>query len=95
MSDFLSLLFVAICSRNAFVPDLAIVPREDFKSSSFIPIPLSDIVKVFSLLLTSIFISDASEEIAIFLSVKPRYFLLSRASEAFETNSRKKISLSE
>ena len=95
ISGFLSLAFVAICSKNAFVPDLAIVPNEDLRSSSFIPIPLSRTDKVLSLLLTSIFISEASEEIAIFLSVKPRYFLLSRASEAFDTNSRKKISLSE
>ena len=49
----------------------------------------------FSLLLTRIFISELSEESLIFLSVKPKYFLLSNASEAFETNSLKNISLSE
>ena len=59
------------------------------------PIPLSEIVRVFSLLSTSIIISGVSDELAIFLSVKPRYFLLSSASEAFEINSRKNISLSE
>ena len=57
--------------------------------------PLSEIVNIFSLLLTSIFISETSEELFIFLSVRPKYFLLSRASEAFDTNSRKNISLSE
>ena len=40
-------------------------------------------------------ISGVSDELAIFLSFKPSYFLLSRASEAFEINSRKNISLSE
>ena len=77
------------------MPDLAIVPSEDFKSSSFIPIPLSEIISVFSLLLTSILISEVAEELSIFLFVKPKYFLLSNASDAFDTNSRKKISLSE
>ena len=91
----MSLLLLATCSRKAFVPDLAIVPKDDFKSSSFIPMPLSEIVNIFSLLLTSIFISETSEELLIFLSVRPKYFLLSRASEAFDTNSRKNISLSE
>ena len=95
MSDFFSFEFLEICSRKAFVPDLAIVPKDDFKSSSFIPIPLSEIVRVFSLLLISILISGASDEPAIFLSVKLRYFLLSRASEAFDINSRRNISLSE
>ena len=95
MSVFLSLLLFEICSKKAFVPDLAIVPNDDLRSSSFIPIPLSEIVRVFSLLSTSIITSGVSDELAIFLSVKPRYFLLSSASEAFEINSRKNISLSE
>ena len=59
MSVFLSLLFFEICSRKAFVPDLAIVPSDDLSSSSFIPIPLSDIINILSLLLTSILISGA------------------------------------
>ena len=83
------------CSRNAFVPDLAIVPREFIRSFSSIPMPLSLIFIVFSLLLTSIFISKGSDVSLIDLFVKAKYFFLSIASDAFEINSLTNISLSE
>ena len=77
------------------VPDLAIVPNEDFKSSSFMPTPLSEMVMHLSLLFISIFISKGDEVSFIFLSVILKYFFLSIASDALEMSSRIKISLSE
>ena len=80
---------------KAFVPDRAIVPRLLFKSSSSIPIPQSWIVRIFlsSLNVMSIFGLNVRD---LYLSSDTvRYLSLSKASEAFETISRRKISLFE
>ena len=83
-------------ARNFFVPELAIVPRLLFKSSSSMPMPLSDIVSVRpvpSVNVISILGSKAKP--LRDSSVRVRYLSLSIASEAFEISSRRKISLLE
>jgi len=83
-----------IASINYVVPDLAMVPSCPIRSFLVIPIPESVIVTVFSsllpsiLILRSLFVSSYSG-----CSIE-RYLILSRASEAFEINSLKKISFS-
>ena len=72
--------------------DLAIVPKLDISSSLDIPMPLSEIFKVFAFGSTFIFILRSIVE-ANDLSVRLLYLLLSQASDAFEINSRKKMSL--
>jgi len=84
-----------ILFKNDAVPDLAIVPILATTSSSFIPMPLSEIIILFSSLkiLTSIFKSLVYFEID--LSSTDLNLNLSIASDAFETSSLIKISLFE
>lgn len=78
---------------KAFVPDFAIVPKFVISSCLVIPIPVSRIVRVFEVLsgIISILKSGSSETISG--SVNDLYLILSKASEAFEINSLKKIYL--
>ena len=81
------------CFKNSAEPDFAMVPISFIISSLFIPIPVSDIVNVFFFSSKLIFISNGA-----FLSIKSVPLVdskrsLSKASEAFEINSRKNISL--
>jgi len=82
---------------KALVPDLAIVPRLLIISYLVIPIPVSIIVRV-PLDLSGIilmFMSGSTSILAPSGSVKDLYLYLSRASDALEINSLKKISLLE
>ncbi len=79
--------------RNSRVPERAMVPRFSSRSFSSMPMPESDTVRVF--------LSFPSKEISMrgakglprnSSCVRVRYFILSRASDALETSSRRKIS---
>ena len=80
---------------NSFDPDLAIVPMLEINSSCDIPMPSSLIVKVCSTLFGIISISGFSTNGIFPLELSDSNLLLSIASEAFEINSLKKISLFE
>ncbi|MNT79724.1 hypothetical protein D3C72_2190920 [compost metagenome] len=77
------------------VPDLAMVPRWVIASSRLMPIPLSSRVTVLASLskLTRIFSSAPPSSSSGLARASKRN--LSTASEAFEINSRRKISLLE
>src|SRR5882757_3820882 len=81
-------------SRNFLVPERAIVPRLSMTSSWFMPIPLSLTVSV-PAAASGIKITDISSAPIKrgFAIASKRSF--SQASEAFEINSRRKISLCE
>jgi len=87
-----------MASIKALVPDLAIVPRLLINSYLVIPIPVSQIVNVLFVLsgiililkFGSVSLMEVSSLFDIYL-----YLILSNASEAFEINSLKKISLFE
>ena len=83
----------ARASIKFFVPDLAIVPKLLIRSSFVIPIPVSIIVRVFFSVFGIISICKFDSESSLEESVKLWYLILSRASEEFDTNSRKKTSL--
>src|ERR1700692_3292721 len=81
-------------SRNFLVPERAIVPRLSMTSSWFMPIPLSLTVNV-PAAASGIKVTDISSA-----PIKPGFAIASKrsfsqASEAFEINSRRKISLCE
>lgn len=82
---------------KALVPDLAMVPKLLINSYLVIPIPVSQIVKVFSDLLGTILILKlgSMSNLAPSVSVMDLYLILSKASEALEINSLKKTSLLE
>ena len=78
---------------KALVPDLAIVPKLVMSSCLVIPIPVSVMVKVLVALSGTISILKFGSSLVISGSVKDLYLILSRASEALEMSSLKKISL--
>ena len=80
-------------SIKLFVPDLAIVPRQLIKSALVIPTPVSISVSVFASRFGTISICKLDSDDNLAVSVRDSYRILSRASDAFETNSRKKTSL--
>jgi len=82
---------------KALVPDLAIVPRLLIISYLVIPIPVSMILRVLLVLSGTILIpiNGSLSMAAPSGSVKDLYLYLSRASEALEINSLRKISLLE
>jgi len=82
---------------KALVPDLAIVPRLLINSYLVIPIPVSQMVKVLLVLsgITLILKFGSTSNLAPSASVIDLYLILSKASEALEINSLKKISLLE
>gem|GEM_PF-3275968 len=82
-------------SKNSFVPDFAIVQRFEIISCFVIQIPLSSIVIVFFLSSTSINILKSESSHKKFTSVRDLSLALSIASEEFEINSLKNISLFE
>lgn len=87
-----------MASIKALVPDLAIVPKLLISSYLVIPIPVSQIVKVLFVLsgiililkFGSVSLIEVSSKLDIYL-----YLILSKASDALEINSLKKISLFE
>ena len=81
--------------RNSAVPDLAIVPIFSIISSSDIPIPLSDMVKVLFSSSTMTLIFKSSERLANLELLIDLNLSLSRASDALDINSLRKISLFE
>lgn len=82
---------------KAFVPDFAIVPKLFINSYFVIPIPVSQRVKVLLVLegITLILKFGSMSKRALSASAIDLYLILSKASEAFEINSLKKISLFE
>jgi len=84
-------------SIKAFVPDFAIVPKLFINSYLVIPIPVSHKVKVLFVLLgiTLIRKFGSKSNLEPSGSTIDLYLILSKASEAFEINSLKKISLFE
>ena len=78
---------------NALVPDLAIVPKLVINYCFVIPIPVSRKVRVFEVLSGIISILKFGSSLIISGSVKDLYLILSRASDALEINSLKKIYL--
>jgi len=84
-------------SMKALVPDLAMVPKLLINSYLVIPIPVSHKVRVFSALLGMILILKLGSisSLAPSASVMDLYLILSKASEALEISSLKKISLLE
>ena len=82
-------------SKKDAVPDLAMVPILATISSSFIPIPLSEIMILFSSFKTWTSIFRSFVYLAIDLSSTDLNLSLSIASDALDTNSLIKISLLE
>merc|ERR1711939_111044 len=82
-------------SMKALVPDLAIVPKLLIKSALVKPIPESLISKTFSSGLGVILMNNSGSDSNLDGSDKASYLILSKASEALEINSLKKISLLE
>ena len=68
------------------------VPIFSLTSSRVMPIPRSRMVRVLLLLDTSISMSSSASGSRMLRSVSERWWILSRASEALEISSRKKIS---
>ncbi|KAH3682505.1 hypothetical protein WICPIJ_006535 [Wickerhamomyces pijperi] len=77
------------------VPDLAMVPKLLTKSALVIPIPESLISKIFSSGFGVILMNNSGSVSNKDLSERAWYLILSKASEALEINSLKKISLLE
>jgi len=84
-------------SMKALVPDLAMVPKLLINSYLVIPIPVSQRVKVLLVLFGIILILKfgSISNLADSASAIDLYLILSKASEALEINSLKKISLFE
>jgi hypothetical protein len=82
-----------IASRNYVVPEWAIVPRLLIKSSLFIPIPVSQMVRVPSAALGTNLISCFFSSLVRLASYKDKNLTLSKASEALEMASLKNTSL--
>jgi len=84
-------------SMKAFVPDLAIVPKLLINSYLVMPIPVSQIVKVLFVLsgITLILKFGSISSLVFSGSVIDLYLILSRASDALEISSLRKISLFE
>ena len=80
---------------KAWVPERAMVPRFFSASAASMPMPLSEIASVAASLSATIEMAQSGESATSDLSVSPRYFARSIASEAFETSSRRKISFLE
>lgn len=77
------------------MPDLAIVPISSTRSSRVMPMPLSRTVKVRASLSTSSEMCRSLMSTPARLPVSDSSLSLSRASEAFEISSRRKMSLFE
>ena len=79
------------------MPDLAMVPRFLIRSSLVMPMPRSLMISTLLFLsrLTLISRLATSPSPRMFLSVSDRKRILSRASEALEISSRRKMSLLE
>ncbi|KAI9333264.1 hypothetical protein BDR26DRAFT_868463 [Obelidium mucronatum] len=82
-------------SMKALVPDLAIVPRLLTRSVLVIPIPASRMSRVLLAMSGVMRINSSFSESSFEASVRDSYLILSKASEALEISSRKKISLLE
>lgn len=82
---------------KALVPDLAIVPKLLINSYLVIPIPVSHKVKVLLVFegITLILKFGSISNLALSASTIDLYLILSKASDALEINSLKKISLFE
>ncbi|GMC43696.1 unnamed protein product [Saccharomyces cerevisiae] len=80
---------------KALVPDLAMVPKLLINSALVIPIPESLISKTFSSGFGVILMNKSGSVSNCFGSDKAWYLILSKASEALEISSLKKISLLE
>ena len=78
---------------KALVPDLAMVPRLVTSYCLVIPIPVSMRVRVLVALSGMIYILKAGSSLTMSGSVSDLYLILSRASEALEMSSLRKISL--
>ena len=78
---------------KALVPDLAMVPKLVINYCLVIPIPVSTRVRVLVALSGMMSILKLGSSLAMSGSVKDLYLILSRASDAFEINSLRKISL--
>jgi len=85
----------AIASIKALVPDLAMVPKLLMSSFFVIPMPESSIVIVELVLSGMILMKKFGWASILSGSVIDSYRILSRASDAFEINSRRKTSLLE
>jgi len=80
-------------SMKALVPDLAIVPKLVISSCLVIPIPVSLKVRVLVALSGMIYILKFGSSLVMSGSVRALYLILSKASDALEMSSLKKISL--
>lgn len=78
---------------KALVPDLAMVPKLVINSCLVIPIPVSLKVRVLVALSGMISILKFGSSLVMSGSVKDLYLILSKASDAFEISSLRKISL--
>lgn len=78
---------------KALVPDLAIVPRLVISYCLVIPIPVSLRVRVLVALSGMISILKFGSSLVMSGSVRDLYLTLSRASDALEMSSLRKISL--
>ena len=78
---------------KALVPDLAMVPRLVMSSCLVIPIPVSMRVMVLVALSGMMSILKEGSSLVISGSVSDLYLILSRASDALEMSSLKKIYL--
>jgi len=78
---------------NDLVPDLAIVPRFLMSSALVMPMPVSIKVSVLASLSARMRISKSFADSSCEASVREAYRILSRASDALEMSSRRKISL--
>ncbi|KAH3677882.1 hypothetical protein OGATHE_000536 [Ogataea polymorpha] len=82
-------------SMKALVPDLAMVPRFLTNSALVIPIPESLISRIFCSGFGVILMKSSGSVSSTDGSDRAWYLILSSASEAFEINSLRKISLFE
>jgi len=78
---------------KALVPDLAMVPKLVMSYCLVIPIPVSLRVRELVALSGMIYMWNEGSSLVISGSVKDLYLILSRASEALEMSSLRKISL--
>lgn len=81
-----------MASMKFVEPDLAMVPKLLIKSYLVIPIPLSVIERVLASLSYSILISNSGFSLTESGSETDKNLILSKASDALEINSLKKIS---
>ena len=84
-----------MASMKALVPDLAMVPKLLINSALVIPIPVSQRVRVLLVLSGMILMPRFGSVSSCSGSVMDLYLILSRASEALEMSSLRKMSLFE